>query len=164
MGSKCGPCSNNRFNLTPGGAGYPSVIRYRVMIQIKHVVMLLLVFAIPNYGFSLTLDKSKEEAAISDIRVLKIALGLFKSDVGRYPSLSEGLHILVDREKGKNIKGYHENGYLKKAEIPKDPWGFSYQYSIGLGVDGKEVIEVWSNGKDGKPGGWWQNSDVYYKE
>ena len=25
MGSNCGACSNNRINLTPSGAGYPSV-------------------------------------------------------------------------------------------------------------------------------------------
>jgi general secretion pathway protein G len=130
----------------------------------KIIIFFIINSLFVNQSFATSYDKTFEEAAISDIRVLKMALELFKSDTGRYPSISEGLDILVDKEAGKNIKGYHEKGYLKKTEIPKDPWGFKYHYSIDHDKDSKEVIEVWSTGKDGKPGGWWKNSDIYYKE
>ena len=64
------------------------------------------------------------------------ALDLFYLDVGRYPSRSEGLDVLVEQKT--RIPGW--NGpYLQQGKIPVDPWGKPYRYEEP-GTDGRYKI------------------------
>ena len=99
------------------------------------------------------LGKGKSEIAKLQIDQLEGALGLFRFDVGRYPTTNEGLQGLIDTAGVQNWSG----PYLDKRTLPKDPWGREYQYRAP-GQNGD--FDLWSWGADGTQGGEDDNADV----
>ncbi|QGU32007.1 type II secretion system major pseudopilin GspG [Thermochromatium tepidum] len=100
------------------------------------------------------LGSSKSKTAKLQIEDLSSALDLYRLELGRYPTESEGLKALV--ENPGNMPGW--NGpYLKKKEVPKDPWGFEYQYRFP-GEHGS--FDIWSLGADNREGGEGENADI----
>jgi len=100
------------------------------------------------------LGSSKTKTAHLQIADLSATLDLYRLEVGRYPTNAEGLQALV-RDPG-NTPNW--NGpYLKKAEVPKDPWGNDYQYRAP-GQHGP--FDLWSLGADGQEGGEGENRDI----
>lgn len=98
------------------------------------------------------LGGAKSKSAAIQIRDFEQALELYKLDVGRFPQESDGLDALV--RKPSNAKGW--NGpYLKKDEIPEDPWGNAYEYQVS-----GSNIEITSLGADGRQGGSGEDGDV----
>src|SRR5262245_27917691 len=69
------------------------------------------------------LGSSRTKTAKIQIEGLSTALELFKVDVGRYPTTSEGLAALVQRP----AASAPWNGpYLTGKAVPNDPWGRPY--------------------------------------
>lgn len=99
------------------------------------------------------LSRGKAEIAKIQIDQLEGALGLFRFDVGRYPSSAEGLNALIQNPGMDNWSG----PYLNKASLPKDPWGRDYQYRAP-GQFGD--YDLYSLGADGVEGGEGDNQDV----
>ncbi len=99
------------------------------------------------------LGKGKSEIAKLQIDQLEGALGLFRFDVGRYPTTNEGLQGLIETAGVQNWSG----PYLDKRTLPKDPWGREYQYRAP-GQYGD--FDLWSWGADGTQGGQDDNADV----
>jgi general secretion pathway protein G len=100
------------------------------------------------------LGRAKTDAAHIQIENLAGALDLFRLDVGRYPTQTEGLEALVEHPSGLNSW----NGpYLKQKSIPADPWARAYVYKIP-GDHGN--YDLYSLGADGAPGGTGENQDV----
>lgn len=99
------------------------------------------------------LAQGKAEIAKLQVDQFEGALGLFRFDVGRYPSSTEGLGALI-REAGiENWTG----PYLEKRAVPKDPWGREYEYrSPGQNGD----YDLWSYGADGTSGGEEDSADI----
>ena len=101
------------------------------------------------------LGGAKSKSAQIQIRDLEQALEMYKLDVGRFPNSGEGLEALV-RSPG-NARGW--NGpYLRKDEIPLDPWGNEYQYQFP--ADTAAGYELISYGSDGRAGGSGEAADV----
>lgn len=100
------------------------------------------------------LGGAKTKTAAVQIKDLEQAAELFKLDVGRFPSEQEGLNALVDKPAA--APGW--NGpYLKKGEVPNDPWGRPYHYvSPGKRAD----IDIYSLGADNAPSGDGENADI----
>jgi general secretion pathway protein G len=100
------------------------------------------------------LGSSKSKTAKLQIEDLSSTLDLYRLELGRYPTESEGLKALV--ENPGNMPGW--NGpYLKKKEVPKDPWGFDYQYRFP-GEHGS--YDIWSLGADNREGGEGESADI----
>lgn len=100
------------------------------------------------------LGSSKTKTAKLQIADLSSTLDLYRLELGRYPTESEGLKALV--ENPGNMPNW--NGpYLKKREVPKDPWGFDYQYRFP-GEHGS--FDIWSLGADNREGGEGENADI----
>ncbi|PIE39490.1 MAG: type II secretion system protein GspG [Gammaproteobacteria bacterium] len=100
------------------------------------------------------LGGAKTKTAKLQIQDFEQALEVYKLDVGRFPSGSEGLQALV--KKPGNAAGW--NGpYLKKGSLPKDPWNRDYHYK-SPGEHGD--IDIFSYGEDGSPGGEGESADV----
>lgn len=118
------------------------------------IIGLLAAYVGPRY-FS-QLGKSERSTAKAQIEGLGRALDAYRLDTGRYPTTEQGLNALVVRP-GDEPKW---NGpYLQKA-VPPDPWGGAYVYrSPGQGGD----FDLFSNGKDGQPGGEGDAADVSYR-
>ena len=100
------------------------------------------------------LGGAKSKSAAVQINDLESALELYKLDVGRFPNNEDGLQALV-RQPSTAI-GW--NGpYLRKNEVPADPWGQAYIYRFP-GERGE--YDIISMGADGTPGGEGENADV----
>ncbi|HEX8605592.1 MAG TPA: type II secretion system major pseudopilin GspG [Pseudoduganella sp.] len=100
--------------------------------------------------------ESKIAAAKVDIATIMQSLKLYKLDNTRYPTTEQGLQALLTKPTaGPAANGWKEGGYLEK--MPKDPWGFQYQY-LSPGVKGE--VDVFTLGADGQPGGSGEDADV----
>lgn len=100
------------------------------------------------------LGGAKTKTVAVQIKDLEQAAELFKLDVGRFPTSAEGLQALVS--KPGDAPGW--NGpYLKKGDVPADPWGNPYRYDVP-GRHGE--IDIYSLGADNAVGGDGENSDV----
>lgn len=98
-------------------------------------------------------EQARRVKAKVDIRSIQSALGLFKTDTGRFPSTSEGLQALVTNP---GIDRYDRDGYLER--VPTDPWGNRYVY-ISPGIHSKDY-DIESYGKDGEDGGAEDDADI----
>jgi general secretion pathway protein G len=100
------------------------------------------------------LGTSKTKTAKLQVENLAATLDMYRLEVGRYPTQSEGLQALVERPA--NIQSW--NGpYLRKGDVPQDPWGFDYQYRFP-GENG--AFDIWSLGADNREGGDGENADI----
>jgi len=98
--------------------------------------------------------KGKQAAAQAQIELFGAALDNLRLDVGRYPTSDEGLRaLLVNPGAIENWDG----SYLKKEEIPLDPWGHPYLYK-SPGEHGD--YDIISHGGDGVEGGEGENQDI----
>jgi general secretion pathway protein G len=94
-------------------------------------------------------DEARAIAAKNDIATISQALKLYRLDNQRYPTAEQGLAALVAKPALPPIPpNWKPNGYLER--LPKDPWGYPYQY-VNPGLRGE--IDVFSLGADGQPGG-----------
>ena len=100
------------------------------------------------------LGSSKTKTARIQIEELSGALDIYRLEVGRYPTTNEGLQALVESTgDAKNWNG----PYLKKSQVPKDPWGFDYEYR-SPGEHGS--FDIWTTGADNREGGEGEDQDV----
>lgn len=98
--------------------------------------------------------QSKQAAARAQIELLGAALDQYRLDAGSYPPSSAGLEALVKNPNVPNWSG----PYLKKNDVPKDPWGNPYRYKCCPGDHGD--YDIWSDGADGAAGGEGENADI----
>jgi len=100
------------------------------------------------------LGGSKTKTAALQIHDLGATLDLYRLEIGHYPSTDQGLDALV-KQPG-NVRNW--NGpYLKKSDVPKDPWGNEYHYR-SPGQQG--AFDIWSLGADNREGGEGEDKDV----
>jgi general secretion pathway protein G len=100
------------------------------------------------------LGGAKTDTAALQIDELGAGLDLFHLEVGRYPTTDEGLVALSTEPTGVD----NWNGpYLKKKDIPDDPWGNSYHYRAP-GENGD--YDLYSLGRDNADGGDGEDADV----
>ncbi|HEX3918734.1 MAG TPA: type II secretion system major pseudopilin GspG [Caulobacteraceae bacterium] len=102
------------------------------------------------------LDHAKVTTARVQTRSLESALQTMELDIGRYPTESEGLNLLVTGDR-KSVAGW--NGPYLSGNLPNDPWGHAYVYDPP--ADAAHGPKVHSLGSDGKPGGTDNAADIY---
>ena len=90
--------------------------------------------------------------ATIQLKAFQQALDQYASDCGNYPSSSIGLIGLRDPVECRNWRG----PYLQ-AEIPADPWGTPYSYSLNSRSQRPVII---SFGADRVAGGEFFNADI----
>ena len=98
--------------------------------------------------------KGKQAAAQAQIELFGAALDNFRLDVGRYPTTDEGLKALLVNPGG--VENW-DGSYLKKQELPIDPWTHAYVYK-SPGEHGD--YDIISYGGDGVAGGDGENQDI----
>jgi len=100
------------------------------------------------------IGKAEVKAARAQLDALEKALDTYRLDVGRYPSTEQGLNALMVQPAGLSRWA---GPYLKK-EVPPDPWGNPYLYK-SPGQHGGD-FDLYSYGRDGKPGGSGEDGDI----
>ncbi|HEX6006268.1 MAG TPA: type II secretion system major pseudopilin GspG [Burkholderiales bacterium] len=115
------------------------------------IIGLLAGYVAPRY-FS-QVGKSEVQVAKAQIDAIEKALDQYRLDTRRLPSTEQGLTVLVERPTNEpNWQG----PYLKKA-APNDPWGRPYIYRV---PGQKNEYDLFSYGRDGKPGGSGEDADI----
>ena len=114
------------------------------------LVILTTLTAIVLPKFTGRSKEAKVTAAKTQISQLEVALDAFEIDLSRYPTTVEGLRVLVEKPTS-NAEGW-EQPYLRRQEIPKDPWGNDYVYRYP-GQYNEHGYDLSSYGPDGKQGG-----------
>jgi general secretion pathway protein G len=126
------------------------------LLEIMVVVIIIGVLAatiIPQ--FMGTTHDAKVSAAKADVAQLENALERFNLHMDRYPTMDEGLKVLVEAPAGEDKKW--RGPYIKV--LRPDPWGNPYQYRVP-GMHHPTTFDVWSRGADGQDGGEGPNADV----
>jgi general secretion pathway protein G len=100
------------------------------------------------------LGGARSKAAEVQIRGIVQALELYRLDVGRYPTASEGLGALVRPP----TTGARWGGpYLDREAALLDPWGVPYGYRL---PGRRATVEVFTLGADRAEGGEGEARDV----
>ncbi len=102
-------------------------------------------------------DSSKVQTAAAQIKMFKGSLETYRLDVGRFPTPAEGLNALAQAPAEDRARAKWRGPYLDQ-EIPVDPWGNPYVYSVP-GASG-QPFALYSLGADGKRGGEGTDADV----
>jgi len=132
------------------GAGF-TLIEIMIVVVIIGILVGLLAPKIMDRP-----DDARVVAARNDIQAILSALKLYRLDNAVYPSAEQGLMALVKKPETGNIPAnWKPSGYLDR--LPKDPWGGEYQY-LNPGIQGE--IDIFSFGRDGKPGGEGYDADI----
>ena len=140
-----------RRELTRTAARGFTLIEIMVVVVIMGILAALIVPKLMGRT-----DDARITAAKQDIATLMQALKLYKLDNQRYPTTEQSLQALVTKPTtGPAADGWKVGGYIDK--LPKDPWGYPYQY-LSPGIRGE--LDVFSLGADGQPGGVDDDADI----
>ena len=101
-------------------------------------------------------DRAAVQKARTDIASIETALQQYRLDNLDYPSQRAGLTALTDAPADlRQPDRYRTGGYIQR--LPEDPWGTPYQYAYP-GELGE--FDVYSLGRDGRPGGEGLDADI----
>lgn len=126
------------------------------LIEIMVVVIILgILAAIVAPNVIGRIDDAQVARVNQDLRGIETALKFYKLDNFRYPSSEQGLDALVTRPADPSIKNWKTGGYLDR--LPVDPWGNPYEY---LNPGNHSEIDIYTLGRDGRPGGEEIDSDI----
>ena len=126
------------------------------LLEIMVVVIIIGVLAatiIPQ--FMGTTHDAKVSAAKSDVAQLESAMERFNLHMDRYPTMDEGLKVLLETPTGEDKKW--RGPYIKV--LRPDPWGNPYQFRVP-GMHHSSTFDVWSRGADGQDGGEGPGADI----
>jgi general secretion pathway protein G len=125
-----------------------------LLVTIAIIATLAAIVAPALFG---NVGQARQNAARSQIQILSLALDAYRVDSDAYPATDQGLEALrafpVAGDPPKNWRG----PYLRQV-VPLDPWGRAYLY-VSPGVANPTAYDLYSLGKDGKPGGEGEDAD-----
>jgi general secretion pathway protein G len=122
------------------------------ILELLLVLVILAVLAgIVGSRFVGQSQSAKIKAARTQLENFNLALNRFEIDMGRYPTSSEGLRVLVEKPGGENAKAW-QGPYLDGNAVPKDQWETPWNYRQP-GQHRPEGFDLWSNGPDTRDGG-----------
>lgn len=101
---------------------------------------------------------AKTSAAKSQIEMLSLALNSYRLDNDEFPTQAQGLAALRTAPLGADAPVNWRGPYLTR-DLPNDPWGRPYVYVVP-GVHNPSSFDLYTLGKDGKPGGESDDADV----
>lgn len=123
------------------------------MIELLIVIVILgLLASLVAPKFFSQLGTAERGIASAQMNAFETALDTYRLDMGSYPTKLEELRI--------SDKPRWDGPYLPK-DVPLDPWGNPYIYSIP-GENGNPY-KIMSYGADGQPNGTDNNEDIVHK-
>jgi general secretion pathway protein G len=124
------------------------------LIELLVVMVIIAMFAtLVGQRLFRNVERARQTTAKAQISEFESTLDLFRLDVGRYPTLEEGLQALRAAPGG--LENW-DGPYLRK-EVPLDPWNRPYLYRFP-GQHGD--FDLLSLGADGQEGGEGEATDI----
>ena len=121
------------------------------LMEILLVLAILVVLgSLVTVGYVTIQRNANIDSAKTQIRMFEEAIGMYRLDVGKYPSGDQGLQAL--RLQPPDAPANKWRGPYMTIEIPMDPWGNPYQYQEITDSLNQPSFEVMSNGPDGNNG------------
>lgn len=121
------------------------------LMEILLVLAILVVLgSLVTVGYVQIQRNANIDSAKTQIRMFEQQIGVYRLDVGKYPSGDQGLQAL--RLQPPDAPANKWRGPYIDAEIPLDPWGNAYQYQEITDSLNQPSFEVMSNGPDGANG------------
>ena len=117
------------------------------LLLVVAIIGILAAMLLPNIsGRSEEARKTRAKSEI--VSTIGLALTMFESDMGRYPTTEQGLEALITRpDQASNWRG----PYIRQARQFKDPWGNKYEYQCP-GQQNTNGYDLVSAGQDGQLG------------
>jgi len=142
-----------RLSTLRGNEGF-TMLEIMIVITIIGIMSVVIVPRLMDMPQRARASKAQEM-----ISSLELALDRYNLDNGNYPTSEQGLAALISEPSTEPLPtNYNPGGYLKKKDLPKDPWGREFIYAVP-GTDGKEY-DLISLGADGEEGGDKFNADI----
>ena len=132
----------------------PGFTLIELLVTIAIIATLAAIVAPSLFG---NIGEARRGAAKSQIQILSLALDAYRLDNDSFPTTQQGLDALrsvPSADPPPNWKG----PYLRQL-VPLDPWGRPYVY-VSPGLSNPNAYDLYTLGKDGKPGGDGEDSDV----
>lgn len=112
------------------------------LIELMVVVTLMaLLISVGTVFVMGRLEEGKISTARTQAYEIAKAIDLYRLQTGSYPTVSEGLDVLVNPPRGTALM----------EKVPMDPWGREYNYAVP-GKHNTKSFDVWSDGPDGTDG------------
>jgi general secretion pathway protein G len=103
-------------------------------------------------------DEARVAVANADLRTISASLEMYRLDNRAYPTAAQGLAALSQMPTDAPLPpNWVAGGYL--PQVPTDPWGNPYVYSIQGSAGGYTLVSL---GADGQPGGEGVDADVQH--
>ncbi|HEX3365610.1 type II secretion system major pseudopilin GspG [Phenylobacterium sp.] len=122
------------------------------MLVVMAIIGLIAAVLVP--GLVGQMGRARAKTAQVQLETVAAAVESFRSDVGRYPTNSEGLNGLLSQPA--NADGW-TGPYVKSTKALNDPWGHPINYKES---DDMLTFVVTSYGADGLPNGDGLNRDL----
>ncbi|NUQ62643.1 MAG: type II secretion system major pseudopilin GspG [Pirellulales bacterium] len=128
------------------------------MLVVLAILVLLVAMVAPRLLG--TQKKANVSAAKTQIGLFKGSLERYALDMGSFPTTEQGLTALLQAPAEEGAAAESEQTtpsnwagpYLNSPELPKDPWGRTYQYEYPPTHGTGEYPDIWSYGPDGEDG------------
>lgn len=126
------------------------------LIEIMVVVIIIgILAAIVAPNVIGRVDDAQLTKARAEISNIENAMKFYRLDNFAYPTTEQGIQALVSKPNDPNVRNWKPGGYMDR--VPKDPWGNPYQY-LNPGNNGE--IDIYTLGRDGRPGGEGLDGDI----
>jgi general secretion pathway protein G len=141
-----------RSNRPRGVRGFTLIEMMVVLAIIGTLALLVGPSVLRNVG------DANMTAARTQIEVFGVALDAYRLDTREYPQTVDGLAALRLQPLRADAPSGWRGPYLRKA-VPPDPWGRPYLY-VSPGTYNPDSYDLYSLGRDGKPGGESEDADI----
>jgi general secretion pathway protein G len=101
---------------------------------------------------------ARTQGARAQIELLGLALDSYRLDTGQYPTTDQGLAALRRLPSVEPVPRRWRGPYLRK-EVPDDSWGRPFVYR-SPGAQDAAGYDLYTLGRDGRPGGEGEDADV----
>ena len=125
-----------------------------LLVTLAIIATLAAIIAPSLFG---NISDARVKAAKSQIQILSLALDAYRLDCDTLPTTEQGLDALRSLPVSDPPTGWR-GPYLRQL-VPLDPWGRPYVY-VSPGAENPTSYDLYTLGKDAKPGGEGENADV----
>jgi len=126
-----------------------------LLVTIAIIATLAAIVAPALFG---NVGEARRNSARSQVQILSLALDAYRLDNDAFPTTDQGLEALRTMPGSGAPPANWKGPYLRQL-VPMDPWGRPYVYTAP-GVANPSSYDLYTLGKDGKPGGEGEDADI----